>query len=171
MKPSGFRFKPRQKRVNAVTLEPFVDVNVKTEPISVIMKDASGINVPDDDRARAVHHRYVGALYQLTGCPVLAFNQQCLVCGGDHRFDGCPVLANTDFLRAHYIRSCQYFRREAQARAGAFHGQERQTNFPSVNQGVITVGVTDDSSPYSGSDPEYGECDKLSDTEGELDFP
>jgi hypothetical protein len=43
--------------------------------------------------------------------------------------------------------------------------------FPSANQGVNTVGVTDDSSPCYGSDPEYGECDRVSDTEGELDFP
>jgi hypothetical protein len=118
-----------------------------------------------------VHHRYVGALYQLTGQPVLAFHQQCLVCGGDHKFDDCPVLANTTFLRDHYIRSCQYFRREAQALANTFSGTQRHLTPSTTPRPVHAVGITDDSSPYPSIEPVLDIYDAGSDTKGLLDFP
>ncbi|KAG7369945.1 reverse transcriptase RNA-dependent DNA polymerase [Nitzschia inconspicua] len=62
--------------------------------------------------------------------PILATEQACIICNDNHRFDACPVLANTDFLRSHYICSCQHLRREAQACAKAFTGQERNLPVP-----------------------------------------
>ena len=44
------------------------------------------------------------------------------MCGGDHRFDNCTVLKDTQFSRDHHIRHCQHLRRDATARAQAFIG-------------------------------------------------
>jgi hypothetical protein len=60
------------------------------------------------------------------------------VCGETHRFDACPVLKNTDFLRSHYIRYCQHLKRDASARATTF-------KTPSLDRPVHTVAV---SNPY-----------------------
>ena len=59
--------------------------------------------------------------------PQSASSQPCIVCNGNHRFDTCDVLNNTQFIRQHYIRFCQQLRREAAARSDAFQGQAAET--------------------------------------------
>jgi hypothetical protein len=70
------------------------------------------------------------------------------VCGGAHTFD---VRANTDFLHAHYVRTCQHFRREAQARPAAFRGREGHHPLALTDTPVRAVSAIDPT-PFCPSD-------------------
>jgi hypothetical protein len=67
-----------------------------------------------------LYYRYCASVHRLHADPAQINNSTCLVCGATHRFDSCPVLANTEFLRSHYIRYCQWLRRDATARSSVF---------------------------------------------------
>ena len=78
----------------------------------------NSIKVPGDDEAAEVFHVYAAAVHRINREPSAAANPDCIVCGEKHRFDKCPILGNTDFLRAHYVRYCQMIKRDSAARAG-----------------------------------------------------
>jgi hypothetical protein len=83
--------------------------------------------LPDapDSQARELKHIYSACVYRIKTDPTNAAITNCIVCNAEHRFDACPVLANTEFLRSHYyIRFCQQLRREASSRQAAFKGPE-----------------------------------------------
>ena len=80
------------------------------------------LTVPTDAESRQLHRIYTGAIYQIQASAAAPNTSPCLVCGGNHRFDSCPVLRDTDFLRTHYIRYCQLVQRDARARANASNG-------------------------------------------------
>jgi len=79
------------------------------------------MEIPDDQEACRIH-----ALHTASICKLAAEGMNnpkpCIVCNGNHRFDQCEVLNNTNFLRSHCIRFCQQLRREAASRASAFEG-------------------------------------------------
>jgi hypothetical protein len=59
---------------------------------------------------------------------MLAHNSLVWFAGPPHRFDECKILANTEFLRGHYIRFCQQMKREAASRASAFNNNGGSSN-------------------------------------------
>ena len=61
------------------------------------------------------------------------------VCGGTHRFDGCEILKNTEFLRGHYIRYCQQARRDTASRATSFPGTNGE--IPTQHARVNAIGL------------------------------
>jgi hypothetical protein len=77
--------------------------------------------------ARKVHSLYTASIYKIAAEGLQSGNQTCIVCNGQHRFDGCDVLKNTKFLQGHYIRYCQQLRREASARDAALNGNAAST--------------------------------------------
>jgi hypothetical protein len=82
------------------------------------------IDVPDTDEDHKVFHVYCAFVYPINPQPDTARDTTCIVCGQSHWFDKCNVLANTDFLRGHYIQYCQQqFRRDATARKKEFPGK------------------------------------------------
>jgi hypothetical protein len=85
--------------------------------------DLYDIDVPNTDEDREVFHVYCASVYRINAQPDTARDTTCIVCGQAHRFDKCNVLANTEFLRGHYIRYCQQLRRDATARKKEFPGK------------------------------------------------
>ena len=71
-------------------------------------------------------------------CPEQSEQQPCIVCGGEHKFDGCPVLSDAKFLRAHCIRYCQHLRRDATARAEAFIGSAGEMPVKTTKKRIAT---------------------------------
>ena len=114
---------PRTRRVNQIQADEDVPDLANTtadsdDSLDALSHEIDDIEVPPDDPdARAVHALYKAAIFALqTSSPPTT----CIVCGGEHRFDACEVLMNTDFLKSHYIRYCQQLRHEASARASTF---------------------------------------------------
>jgi hypothetical protein len=85
--------------------------------------DLSAIHVPNNDEGREVFHVYCASVYRINAQPETARDTTCIVCGQSHRFDKCDILANTEFLRGHYIRYCQQLRRNATSRKKEFPGK------------------------------------------------
>ena len=137
------------------------------------------IAVPSDPQSRTVGHLYAAAVHSIQARPVNAVQTPCICCNKNHRFDECPILANTEYIRGHYIRFCQYIRREAERRSAAFQGtrarlpvnrvDSRTIGFlsteppeipDSVTDPVDTRDVTDDGIP----DPTPTSSDELDKT-------
>jgi len=91
----------------------------------------STLPIPSDPQSRSLGHIYAAAVHAIQDRPTAAVQTPCICCNENHRFDECPILANTEYLRGHYIRFCQYIRREAERRNAAFNGS--QARLP-VNQ-------------------------------------
>jgi len=114
---------PRPRRVNAIQADPDDDTpDLATlssdDSLDTLSREIDEIEIPPNDAdARAVHSLYKAAVFALQASSPPT---SCIVCGGQHRFEACEVLLNTEFLKSHYIRYCQQLRREASARASAF---------------------------------------------------
>ena len=86
------------------------------------MQELREINPGTEPDAHRIHSLYTASIYKIAAEGHHSGNQTCIVCDGQHRFDGCEVLKNTKFLQGHYIRYCQQLRKEANARAAALRG-------------------------------------------------
>lgn len=115
--------RPSRRGVNALGVQdedvPDLAATSTDDSLDQFASELLTMEVPDDPEARKVHTLYAASLYRIDASKP---NQKCIVCGGQHVFDGCEILKNTDFLRGHYIRYCQQIRRDAASRAQAFPG-------------------------------------------------
>ena len=84
------------------------------------------------------YHQCAAAVYAITATPSKSEQQPCIVCGGEHKFSGCPVLSEPEFLKQHYIRCCQQLRRDATARAQAFLGSTGELPVKTTKKRVAT---------------------------------
>ena len=135
--------------------------------------------VPPDPQSRTIGHLYAAAVHSIQARPVNAVQTPCICCNENHRFDECPILANTEYIRGHYIRFCQYIRREAERRSAAFQGTRARLPVNRVDSRTIgflsteppeipdsnanpdiTLDVTDDGIP----DPTPTSSDELDET-------
>ena len=85
-----------------------------------LLQDANDLTPPNDDDSHKINFIYRAALYSIKSQPSNATIRPCIVCGLNHRFDGCSVLQDHDFLRQHYIRFCQLLHREQNTRNHRF---------------------------------------------------
>ena len=85
-------------------------------PVDALLSDVNYLDVPDDDISHQWHEHYTACIHQIRSSPSAATLPTCIACGGQHTFSNCTVLQNLPFLRDHYIRWCQYMRREQTAR-------------------------------------------------------
>lgn len=69
-------------------------------------------DAPTDPATNELLHDYHVSIHQILQHPVLAVHAPCIVCKQPHRFDECPILNDTLFLRGHFIRFCQLLRRD-----------------------------------------------------------
>lgn len=53
------------------------------------------LDTPPSDNFRSLQHIYAASIYKIKTAPHMAQSQP--LCHGNHRFDGYPILANTDF--------------------------------------------------------------------------
>ena len=83
-----------------------IDANAFSDTVQELLT----LDVPDDPESTRVHSLYARALYAIQASTNHNAPANCIVCGGIHRFDGCDVLKNTEFLRGHYIQYCQQVR-------------------------------------------------------------
>lgn len=120
---------PHPRRMSATRLPPTrlpLPRSARVMPVGLDVLDshANSLSEPPSDPSTPHFVPDPGlddaALNPIQARPKTAAPTSCLVCGEEHRFDSCPVLQDTTFLKAHLIRSSQHFRREAQARASAF---------------------------------------------------
>ena len=73
------------------------------------------ILIQESVEGQYIQNLYVFAVKKIAENPTSAFTGTCVVCSGPnnkHSFDQCPILANTEFLKKHYIRFCQIARRD-----------------------------------------------------------
>ena len=117
------------RRVNAIDADLFSDT----------VQELLTLDVPDDPESTRVHSLYARALYAIQASTNHNAPTNCIVCGGTHRFDGCDVLKNTEFLRSHYIRYCQQVRRDAAIRAAAFNGTNGEVLVPQSRVNAIQI--------------------------------
>jgi len=108
---------PRGRSVNPV--DTFTNMDDSWDNV---LAELPNIQVPDDHYSRQLHALYVGAISTSPSTQDNQHPSNCIVCNGPHRFDTCPVLADAEFLRGHYIRYCQHLRRDAASRSAAFSG-------------------------------------------------
>jgi hypothetical protein len=126
------------------------------------------IQAPDTPSDRAIYHRYCALVHRIHADPE-SDRLACLVCGATHRFDSCPVLANVDFLKSHYIRYCQQLRRDSAARASTFPSTPNippAPQPPSTRRPVNLIG-TSSPDPFSGHS---NDGDSDSDCDSNQDF-
>jgi hypothetical protein len=112
------------------------------DSLSDLLAELHTMDIPDDLESFRVHALYARSIYALQASSNQA-PTTCIVCGGTHRFDGCPVLQNTEFLRGHYIRYCQQARRDASSRAAAFPGTSGEVPPPVPRARVNALAMTD----------------------------
>ena len=129
--------------MNALAQLPSQHVSpVSTEPI---LASLNQISVPTDHESHALYDRYC---YQVTTQPTTSFLPSCIVCGEAHRFVKCKVLLDTDFLRSHYIRYCQFLKRDENLQKKQ---QALQVHFldspPAVDEQHDSPSDTDDDEP------------------------
>jgi hypothetical protein len=73
------------------------------------------IEIPDNEEiagnllAFDSHRR---AIHAIREDPNVAYEQRCIVCRGQHRFEQCDTLNDHNFLKQHCIRFCQNVRRD-----------------------------------------------------------
>ena len=79
-------------RVNAIGADSFSDT----------IAELHTLNVPEDLGSLLVHSLYARALFAIQASTNRDAPATCIVCCGTHRFDGCDVLTNTEFLHSHY---------------------------------------------------------------------
>ena len=80
-----------------------------------MVQSVDEIPVQESVEGQYIQNLYVFAVKKIAESPSSAFTGTCVVCSGPnnkHSFDQCPILANTEFLRKHYIRFCQIARRD-----------------------------------------------------------
>jgi hypothetical protein len=87
--------------------------------------------------------------------------QECLICGGIHTFDDCPILKDHEFLKNHYIRACQMLKQDARHRPDLLAYKRRQTS-AEVHQVGTQVTASDDGYATDGTDGSAGTVDFLS---------
>ena len=99
---------------------PALSMTLSDDSIVPLQEELRYMDYPPGDESMRLATLYDAAIYKLRTTPNLNEPLPCVVCDGNHRFDKCEVLQNTDFLKAHYIRFCQQLRREMQSRSRAF---------------------------------------------------
>ena len=128
------------------------------DSLSDLMEELHTMDIPDDLESFRVHALYARSIYALQASPNQA-PTTCIVCGGTHRFDGCPVLQNTEFLHGHYIWYCQQARRDASTRAAAFPGTSGEVPPPVPRARVNALAVTDATASLPSSEGSDSEDD------------
>ena len=83
------------------------------DSIETLTSEIYDMEIPTDDNARSLYHVYSACVHRIKAEPTNTYIQPCIVCGGNHRFEACTVLNNTEFLKQHYIRYCQQIRRDS----------------------------------------------------------
>lgn len=68
------------------------------------------------------YYKYFAAINAIAKDHLKANATTCIICGGTHTFDGCPVLADSEFLRDHYIKFTTWLKRDILARKKKGHG-------------------------------------------------
>jgi len=121
---------PRPTRVHNIAFD------ISTDHDAPYDTSMDPITVPQDDDSRALYHIYSACVLKLMSRPNLN-SQPCIVCNKEHKFEACPILANTEFLRGHYIRFCQHLRREAASRASVFAGTDANLPLPSPDHRIV----------------------------------
>ena len=124
-----------------------LDSDASDDPYKQLFVDLHAIDVPDDHTSDDLFTRYTGAVYRLaTASPAATNRTACIVCSGNHQFDNCTVLQDTDFLHPHYIRYCQQLCRDTLACSTVVRSTPAITPLP-----VYALAVTVD----DASDEEY----------------
>jgi len=116
-----FRKPPQATMVNQLDIEGAKDTPIDDDPAPTL----DTLEIPADDQDRELYHIYCASVLKIGANPADATASKCIVCGDTHRFDKCPILQNTAFLKQHYIRFCQQLRREAAARNKTFPGNDQ----------------------------------------------
>ena len=103
------RASPTFKPINPVDTAPSTD-DSELDPdaeLNALYEDAAALE-PSTDEEKQLHQLYkVSILAVHKAAP-----RNCLICNEPHTFDACPVLNNTQFLRNHFIRFCQFLKRD-----------------------------------------------------------
>ena len=137
--------RPPARRVNAIGADSFSDT----------IQELLTLDVPDDLESLRVHSLYARAIYAIQASTNRDAPATCIVCGGTHRFDGCNVLKNTEFLRSHYMRYCQQVRRDATTRVAAFPGTNGEVPVSHARVNAILIdGLVEQSPHFSDSESE-----------------
>lgn len=121
-----------------------------------LLEEAVGLEVPNGLEERRLHAVYCTVINAIQATED---ERLCIVCGGKHRFDGCEVLKNTDFLKSHYIRYCQQLRREASSREATF--SDGAGTVPGVKSSAVRFIDADE--PASSKETEETDDDAESD--------
>ena len=115
-------------RVNNINMESHPSrsdknsCHINLELPTDVIKDLDNANVPENSFDKELFYKYHAYLYRIQSEP---FQTKCIVCGGMHRFDNCEVLANTSFLRSHYIRYCQMMNKDTSIRETAVSDKQK----------------------------------------------
>ena len=133
--------------------EEYVDQDDDTPPSFTNYDEALlnliQIEIPDTESTPNNMHAYDmyrAAVLAISRDPNIAYNQRCVVCRGEHRFENCSTLNDHDFLKQHYIRFCQNVRRD-QAEIAR---QNRELNFIDHDAYGNESDDDDDANEYHG---------------------
>jgi hypothetical protein len=151
------------RRVQAIAVDDNEDVPdlasvTSDESLESLEQELLQMEMSDEPEVRKIQALYTTSIFKIKTGAIDPSNQTCIVCDGQHRFDGCDVLKNTDFLRGHYIRYCQQLRRDAASRAATFPGsvgtipgrQQQPVNFVDAH----LVDNTHEDEDTDGEDPQ-----------------
>ncbi len=85
-----------------------------------LFSDLFTLNLPDDPTQRQLFFEYQASVHNISQNPLLARQHPCIVCSGQHKFDSCPVLNDSEFLKKHYIIFKQFLNRVTRSEAQSF---------------------------------------------------
>ena len=106
--------KKRYGRLNTATTKTkrrLAAVHTRTASLYTvkIQDPLDSLYVPDDLNELDLYRvsMYKSGVRAVTSKPTrFTDDMKCAICNDKHKFDQCPVLANPDFLRTHFIQFC-----------------------------------------------------------------
>ena len=103
------RSSPVFRPINPIDTLPSTDSSNSSFESTVdrYYEEACNLQPSTDDEAR-LQDLYAASILTVKANPI----RNCLICGEPHTFDDCPVLNDTAFIRNHFIRFCQFLKRD-----------------------------------------------------------
>jgi hypothetical protein len=131
------KLSPTSAKVNALAINNTFSTSSSDSDASLNDLASEAFDIQSPEESQSLYHNYVAGIFKISAEPANAKKSPCIVCGGEHRFEQCTVLLDTEFLRSHYIRYCQQIRREADARAKSFSGTQATIPINFVDECVV----------------------------------
>ena len=145
--PNQTQFRPERQPLTLTTTHPKRTINALTQHDNHDFNDQiltdSHLQHMDEYDNDSLLYAYNCQIHQINAQPK-TFDRSCLVCEmmtgetSSHKFEDCPILANSNLLRQQFINFCQVYKQGRRALSSP------QTGKQNINQLTVDTNLTPD---------------------------